>query len=188
MTKRNRVFLGVCGLVSVLLAGAAINTFKGNDETDRQPGTAASAPLKPNSAVGMPFVATRARAGAADNSPWWKDGTGGITGQPNIDDAASNAAYLVASLDELQGIGAPILTDGPVWRQYSVGAYALPDVQRAQGPTFGGGGIGTPGGYIGVVIRPQPGVPAIPEPHSWAMLLVGFGAIGMAHRVNKRVR
>jgi hypothetical protein len=43
------------------------------------------------------------------------------------------------------------------------------------GFTIGGGGGGGPGGTV-------PGTPGIPEPRTWVMMILGFGAIGAAWR------
>ena len=48
-----------------------------------------------------------------------------------------------------------------------------------------GGGVGGGGGITPTEVPPE--VPAVPEPSTWAMLLIGFGAIGTALRRRRRV-
>lgn len=48
----------------------------------------------------------------------------------------------------------------------------------------GGGGGGGGGGESGTAILPP--VPSVPEPGSWAMMLGGFGLIGLALRKNAK--
>lgn len=54
------------------------------------------------------------------------------------------------------------------------------------GPSFGGGN-GPGGGGSGVGGGSPPATPAVPEPATWAMMLVGFFSIGAALRNRPRV-
>ena len=54
-------------------------------------------------------------------------------------------------------------------------------------PPGGGGGIVVPPGTTDTPNVPEtPVTPAVPEPATWAMMLLGFGGIGMAMRRSRR--
>lgn len=56
-----------------------------------------------------------------------------------------------------------------------------------------GGGVGNPGiggGYPAIPTYPEPPTPtpsALPEPGTWAMMLAGFGMVGLVARQTRRV-
>lgn len=58
------------------------------------------------------------------------------------------------------------------------------DLFSGSGPLAGGGGGGGSGGIgggVGDTTQPRP-LPAVPEPAGWAMMVSGFGLIGVALR------
>lgn len=67
----------------------------------------------------------------------------------------------------------PIDGNGPAWGLDNISLHAISDGDG------GDGGDGPPGGGGNVV-------PGVPEPASWALLIAGFGVIGVALRRNNR--
>jgi hypothetical protein len=67
----------------------------------------------------------------------------------------------------------PMLGDSPVPCCFE--GFNPPLFTGGGGFTIGGGGGGGPGGTV-------PGTPGIPEPRTWVMMILGFGAIGAAWR------
>ncbi|WP_246450666.1 PEPxxWA-CTERM sorting domain-containing protein [Sphingomonas rhizophila] len=77
---------------------------------------------------------------------------------------------------------------------FAPGSISPPVTFGGGGGSGGGGGggcCGSGGGGGGNTPTDNPGtppVPAVPEPSTWAMLLIGFGAIGSALRRQRRER
>lgn len=64
-------------------------------------------------------------------------------------------------------------------------APGLPLGETAMGASAGGPGVGGLPGFTGSDVSPGPGggvIPGVPESDTWAMLIAGFGLIGLALR------
>ncbi|KQS04974.1 hypothetical protein ASG11_12540 [Sphingomonas sp. Leaf357] len=78
--------------------------------------------------------------------------------------------------------GAAIIPDIGVLPPVSVAPTGVGSI-----PGFVPGGVGfLPGGGGGGVTPVEPGVPGVPEPSTWMMLIAGFFAIGWALRAKSR--
>jgi len=78
------------------------------------------------------------------------------------------------------GSGPPVLPGTPP----PAGPPALPGIP----PPGGGGGVFVPPPIITTVVPPPPpATSAVPEPASWAMMLVGFAMVGGALRRKRRI-
>lgn len=81
----------------------------------------------------------------------------------------------------------------PVWAEAA--AKCVPSGGLSGGGAGGGGGavgyIGIGGGAIGIGHTPQPGggaIPAVPEPSSYMLMMLGVGVLGGAMRSNRKTR
>jgi hypothetical protein len=158
----------------------------------------AAAAVASLSLAGQASAATFVGSWTVDQGPYWGDVPTAYTGQEAAAFLFGGVAsdYLISTIDNLEAN-----IDNLAWVSTWGGAcdFAFPcGTKVAENFEISTGGLyANPGDTSAYVWDWAQGsqytnyafhVAAVPEPGTWAMMLVGFGAVGMAMRRRRRVR